>query len=156
INEIEIDYSGPQPVVTRFVATFTQYCEGLSPALRGAIYFNADAVPPDSIAPTTAFSIYRPFSFLPPAVVLDAIDNLGGSGTQATYYQRDGGPTQPYNGPFSAAEGMHSLVFWSADWAGNAEAANNQSFIFDSTPPVTSAFIAGPAGMNGWYSGPIV
>jgi Ca2+-binding RTX toxin-like protein len=68
------------------------------------------------------------------SVALEVADNL--SGVFATYYTLDGGSTHTYVGAFpTSAGGPHVLTFWSADAAGNMEAARTLNFKIDSSAP---------------------
>jgi outer membrane protein assembly factor BamB len=87
-------------------------------------------------------------------VTLTGSDAL--SGVSATSYRVDGGATQPYAGPFTiSGDGAHTVTFWSTDVASNVEAAKSTSFTVDTTPPITTASVSGPAGTNGWYTGAV-
>jgi hypothetical protein len=88
-------------------------------------------------------------------VTLTATD--AGSGVAATYYKIDGGAQQTGNSVMLTSEGTHTLVYWSADWAGNVEQPHTVTVTIDKTPPVTTAAVspAAPDGSNGWYVHPV-
>ena len=74
----------------------------------------------------------------PVEVSLRASDAL--SGVAGTWYRLDGGNLQNYSGTVSlAAEGAHTLEYYSRDEAGNVEAAHTLSFGVDGTPPSIQA-----------------
>jgi outer membrane protein assembly factor BamB len=90
----------------------------------------------------------------PVNVTLNAADNL--SGVANTSYRLDGGATQTYSAPFQlSSDGEHTLEYWSADVAGNAETHHTRMVRIDTTSPVTSATVSGTAGTNGWYTGAV-
>jgi hypothetical protein len=123
---------------------------------------DSPAVDIDRTAPTTTASV-------PPAlesgwfagavqVTLNAADNL--SGVDTTYYSVDGGAAQTYGGPFShAAKGTHTITFWSADKAGNAEDrggdANSIVIRIDGVPPTITPARVPPANADGWNNTPV-
>ncbi|UUZ80355.1 discoidin domain-containing protein [Paenibacillus sp. P26] len=76
-----------------------------------------------------------------------------GSGVAATYFTVDGGTEQTGNKVTLTAEGRHTLVYWSADRAGNLEQPHTITVIIDKTSPVTTATVnpEAPNGGNGWY-----
>ncbi|NOU85992.1 hypothetical protein GC102_09410 [Paenibacillus sp. LMG 31460] len=88
-------------------------------------------------------------------VSLNAVDV--GSGVAATYYTVDGGAQQSGNTVLFNTEGVHKLVYWSVDNAGNLEQAHTVTFSIDKTPPVTTAVVTPlqPDGLNGWYVHPV-
>jgi Big-like domain-containing protein len=74
----------------------------------------------------------------------------------ATQYNLDGGGWQPYSSPVSiTGNGPHTLQFQSQDSDGNWEAVKSQSLKIDTTRPATQCVLSGPAGANGWYTGPV-
>jgi hypothetical protein len=85
------------------------------------------------------------------AVHLAATDS--GSGVAATYFTLDGGTEQTGTTVDVTEEGVHSLVYWSVDNAGNVESKHTVSVKIDKTPPMTTAALspAQPDGLNGWY-----
>jgi len=83
-------------------------------------------------------------------VTLTGDDNL--SGIAATYYSVDGGTTTEYVGAFFvAADGKHSITFWSKDVAGNLESAGAPlAFQIDKATPSTS--VINPISPDsGWF-----
>jgi outer membrane protein assembly factor BamB len=83
-------------------------------------------------------------------VTLNAADNL--SGVANTFYTINGGSTQTYSGTFTlTSDGNYTIEYWSVDVAGNMETHKTRIARIDSTAPLTSAFVSGLAGTNGWY-----
>ncbi len=86
---------------------------------------------------------------------LSATDPSPGSGVAAITYALDGGAAQTYSGPGSiAAQGDHTLAYWSVDGVGNAEAPNTAHVKLDNVSPATTIALAPstPNGSNGWYT----
>ncbi|NOU75697.1 DUF4185 domain-containing protein [Paenibacillus sp. LMG 31458] len=88
-------------------------------------------------------------------ITLSASDN--GTGVANTYYKLDGGAEQTGTSVVLSEEGVHKLVYWSVDKAGNVEQAHTVSISIDKKTPETKAAItpAEPDGLNGWYLHPI-
>jgi hypothetical protein len=57
------------------------------------------------------------------------------SGVAATYFTVDGGAQQTGNTVSLSDEGAHTLAYWSADWAGNAEQPHTAAVNIDKTAP---------------------
>jgi hypothetical protein len=71
-------------------------------------------------------------------VTLGATD-VGGPGVASTTYAVDGGPMQPYTGPFTVTAGVpHTLSYSSTDTAGNIELAKTTT-LTTGNPPVSTA-----------------
>lgn len=69
----------------------------------------------------------------------------GSAPVSATYYSVDGGAYQIYSVPFAiSSDGVHPLLFYSVDTAGNQETPHGQTIKIDQTPPVISG-MPGPA-----------
>jgi hypothetical protein len=106
----------------------------------------------DSTAPvTTADAPQGPVN-KDTVVTLNATDS--GSGVAATYYTVDGGAQQTGTAVSLSTEGIHTIAYWSVDWAGNTEQAHTVTVNIDKTPPVTAASLnpAAPNGSEGWYT----
>jgi hypothetical protein len=86
----------------------------------------------DSVPPTTTANVAEGEQSNHTVVLSASDDN---SGVANTYYTLDGGPQQTYSGPFTPADGTHTLVFWSVDSAGNIEASHSVTFTEDVTAP---------------------
>lgn len=88
----------------------------------------------------------------PVTVTLTASDPDDASSVLITSYVVDGGALQSYVGPFTVAgDGLHQVVYFSTDPAGNVEISNTQVITIDTTPPVTTVSLSGTAGNNSWY-----
>jgi len=112
---------------------------------------------PDALAPRTSLSGGQPQAGATPlyitsttAVGFARVDDMTiigdgvGTGVARTEYALDGGSWTIFAGDFSiSTEGAHSLVFFSADFAGNVEVAQTRSMFVDSTPPLTRLLIGG-------------
>jgi hypothetical protein len=74
-------------------------------------------------------------------ILLNAVDDAGGSGVANTYYKIDGGAQQAGTAPTTdvsiSGAGTHSLEFWSVDRVGNVESRRTAAFVIDLTPPTT-------------------
>ncbi len=115
--------------------------------------FQIDSVKPitaDSLAGTTGSNDW--YTSTAVSVTLTASDPT--SGVAATYYTVDGGSQQTYTGsPFTVSgDGTHHIAFWSVDVAGNAEAAESDSFKIDSVSPSTTDTLVGTQRNNGWFT----
>lgn len=76
------------------------------------------------------------------------------SGVATTSYSLDGGAPQAVTGPVTiAAQGVHTVAYWSADVAGNVEIQRTATVKLDDVGP-TSVLATAPAsadGANGWF-----
>jgi hypothetical protein len=100
----------------------------------------------DTSPPTTTPSLSGPMGNNgwytgPVTVILSATDPDGPADVAATYYILDGGPQQTYTDPFPVSgDGVHTLVFWSVDFAGNIETPPPTRMIsIDTTAPAVTA-----------------
>jgi N-acetyl-beta-hexosaminidase len=73
-------------------------------------------------------------------VTLNGIDS--GLGVAVTYYTVDGGDQQSGNAIILNTDGVHTLVYWSVDNAGNVEQAHTVIVSIDKTVPADSTFSA--------------
>jgi|GEM_PF-4553481 len=79
------------------------------------------------------------------------------SGVESTEYRIDGGPWQPYAGPFTiATDGTHTVDYHSRDRAGNSEEPHRLILRIDTEAPSTSVSLSGTLGGNGWYLSSVV
>ena len=80
-------------------------------------------------------------------VTLSATDAV--SGIDRTHYTVDGGAVQTYSGPFAVSgDGVHTVVYWSVDFAGNEGAHGSLTARIDTTAPTfTAAASASPASL---------
>jgi uncharacterized protein YegL len=89
----------------------------------------------------------------PVTVTLSAADNIGGSGVAGTTYSVDGGAPAAYAGPFTVAgDGVHTVQYYSQDVAGNVEAAQQVTFMIDTTAPSITGMPDRAPNANGWYN----
>jgi flagellar hook assembly protein FlgD len=90
----------------------------------------------------------------PATVALSATDT--GSGLAARRYSIDGGPTKTYSAPFAlTSPAAHTVAYFGIDRAGNRETTRSITVKVDAAKPVTTPAITGPAGTNGWWTGPV-
>lgn len=155
----EVDGGGAQPYAGPFVVSgagnhTVNYWS--TDAAGNAEQRRTLAVGMDDAAPTTQFSAAGNqgnegwFRAGPLQVTLTANDNV--SGTAATYYSVDGGPTQTYTGPFDmSGQGRHTVSYWSVDKAGNTEAAQSSPVNIDYTGPDTQSSVSGTLGGALYY-----
>ncbi|MDJ0335382.1 PxKF domain-containing protein [Salinibacterium sp. G-O1] len=82
------------------------------------------------------------------------------SGIAATYFSIDGGEALEYGEPFTAqlSTGVHSLVYWSVDLAGNIEAHTETNLVIiqvDTDSPTISGSASPAANGFGWNNTPV-
>jgi hypothetical protein len=104
---------------------------------------NIDRTPPitTALAPTG-------WSNTGVTVTLSALDNL--SGVDTTYYSLDGGQVQSGTSVAIASQGIHSLVYWSVDKAGNVEFQNTVQVLIDRSAPTITDSLDPAANGVGW------
>ena len=112
-----------------------------------------DRTPPITTATLPAADSSNGWYASGPTVALTATDGL--SGVNTTWYRIDGSAAQQYDGPFvEGLEGVHTVTFWSADVAGNAESAagaNNAVIVrVDTTKPTITGSREPAANAAGW------
>lgn len=74
------------------------------------------------------------------------------SGVNFLEYSLDGINWTTYTSSFLIAdEGMTDIYFRATDNAGNIEIANNRTIKIDLSTPISSIYIAGILGLDGWY-----
>ncbi|HEX9339766.1 MAG TPA: kelch repeat-containing protein [Thermoplasmata archaeon] len=88
-------------------------------------------------------------------VTVDIAATDAGSGVDSIQYRLDGGTWATYSAPFDVGEGEHTVDAYAVDVAGTSGWVVSRSFGIDTTPPITTAEIAGPPGENGWYVGAV-
>ncbi|NOU86529.1 hypothetical protein GC102_12210 [Paenibacillus sp. LMG 31460] len=96
--------------------------------------------PNDKTAPMTTDDAQASWVNHDVTVSLNASDSE--SGIAATNYTVDGGPQQTGTTVTLTAEGIHTLVYWSVDNAGNIEAHHTTIIKIDRTPPEDAALAA--------------
>src|SRR5207245_284757 len=87
------------------------------------------------------------------SVTLTASDD--NSGVASTSFRVDGGAWATYAASFDVGEGEHTVDAYAIDVAGSSGPVDSRSFGVDTTPPITTAQVAGPTGENGWYLGAV-
>ena len=94
----------------------------------------------DTKSPSTAASLSSDtWTSMPVTVSLAAQDAW--SGVSATYVQDGAQEAVQYRGPFVvAAEGIHTLRYWSVDAAGNTESPKTVRVLIDRTAPVATTY----------------
>ncbi|WP_395408470.1 discoidin domain-containing protein [Pseudoduganella sp. UC29_106] len=102
----------------------------------------------DTIAPTTTATAPQGTVTTDATVTFTATDNQGGSGVSATYYTVDGGAQQKGNAATLTTSGMHTLSYWSADWAGNSEPPRTLTVSIDKSVDVTSLASIARSGLT--------
>jgi beta propeller repeat protein len=123
-------------------AVFVQFRDGegnVSPV-------KSDTIVLDENAPVTSDDIVGGWHSGPVEVTLTA-DDSGGSGVIGTVYDLDGVGNVTYSGPITVSgDGVHTLVYRSADAVGRAEEPVTAEIWIDGTAPVTTD----DAG-DGWH-----
>jgi len=102
----------------------------------------------DGTAPTASLILGQPAytasgtTYLSPSTPL-SLAAEDPSGVASLRYSVDGGPMADSAGPFTLAEGIHSVTYEATDALGNALAPQTTPLVVDGTPPVTSLRLAG-------------
>jgi hypothetical protein len=107
----------------------------------------------DKTAPNTDASAVDAWNNVDVTVKLTPNDAL--SGVAATHYRIDGGDAQTGTQVPVSDEGVHSLEYWSADQAGNAEAHKTVTVRIDKSSPTISHAFVPLANSNGWFKGDV-
>src|SRR5207247_76107 len=144
------DYSGPFLVSegTHTIEFFAVDRAGNEEAIR-SIAVSVDTMAPISLADLSGQSGANGWFVSNVSVSLNASDAT--RGVAAIRYRIDSGGWTLFAGPFVLAEGRHQVDYYAVDQAGNVEPVNSVDVGIDTTPPTTSASLAGTAGENGWY-----
>jgi hypothetical protein len=102
---------------------------------------------PDTVPPTTTSDAAASYAGTA-TITVAAVDNAGGSGVKATYYQVDASSAAVQTGttivippPVSGAV-THSIYFWSVDNAGNAEAKHSFDLTVNAQAPAATATLS--------------
>jgi len=117
----------------------------------------------DTTAPTT--TVINPISpdlgwFVVSGIPVAFRAADAGAGIAASYYAIDGGDELQYGEPFTAqlSTGIHSLVYWSVDLAGNIEAHAETNVVIikvDTDAPTISGVASPAANEFGWNNTPV-
>jgi hypothetical protein len=102
----------------------------------------------DTTAPSTTADAPTGWQNTSVTVALTPSDNL--SGVAATYYTVDGGNAQPGTSVAIGTEGVHTLAFWSVDYAGNVEQHQTVQVKIDKTNPTITGTLDPAANAAGW------
>jgi len=112
----------------------------------------------DATAPQTAISLDGTAGdgyWFHSAVTVNVTATDAGSGVDSIEYRLDGGTWATYAASFDVGEGEHTVDAYAIDVAGSSGPVDSRSFGVDTTPPITTAQVAGPTGENGWYLGAV-
>ena len=113
-----------------------------------------DITPPTSNAVPTGTAGAGGWWISDVTVTLSATDAT--SGVERIDYRVDGGAWQTYAGPFAVSgDGAHTVDYHGHDYAGLMETDRTLTFNIDTTPPSTTASLAGTPGDNGWRRGAV-
>jgi len=120
----------------------------------GTVRYAFDAALPTVTITVTSAQTFGVWHSLPTTVTLTGVD--AGSGIDQVLYTLDGGPTQVYSGPFTVPAGVHSIVYWATDLAGNAGLQLTQAVSVDNVVPSGLTATLSSARMSGiWRSSPV-
>jgi hypothetical protein len=98
----------------------------------------------DHVAPVTTSDAPSTWTSATPIVTLSANDSVGV--VAYTRYKLDAAGFIDYTGPFPVSgDGTHTLLFFSADAAGNVEAAQSATILVDTTAPTVPTNISATA-----------
>jgi hypothetical protein len=111
-----------------------------------------DTTPPATEAAVAGSSGLNGWYNGPTTVTLSATDDL--SGVATTQYSINGGPWTSGTSVPLMSSGTYHIVYQSIDVDGNTEIPKSITVNVDAKAPVTTAVATGPAGLNGWYTGP--
>jgi hypothetical protein len=140
-------YGGPFTISGQqqtFIYYFTVDHAG-NPSAETYIWVSIDTTPPTTTASLSGTLSSGSIYTSNVQVTLNATDS-GGSGVEYTYFQRNGGPTTAYTGPFTASGlGSHSIKYWSVDSAGNVESAHTIAFSIESATTAKMAASPNPS-----------
>jgi photosystem II stability/assembly factor-like uncharacterized protein len=116
-------------------------------------YLNVDNSAPSTSATGLQADDHSGWNAAGLSVSLTASDSL--SGVAATFYTVDGGTVQAWLGtPFLVSgAGSHSVIYWSADAAGNVETSHTGYVNVDGAGPTCSATGLATDGHSGWSTG---
>ena len=155
VDGILVDDTAPRPINlpedggTKTVA-LTGYAQDHTTSTTYTVDISTQAsTPTDTTAPVTTASTdpARPASGYytgPVTLTLAAQDEDGGSGVDSTSYAIDGGAATQYSAPFQIiGDGTHVVSYFTADQAGNTEAAKSLEVTIDATRPTVTGELTG-------------
>jgi hypothetical protein len=114
---------------------------------------------PDTTPPYSTASVAGPLGangwyVSPVDVAINSVDLI--SGVSSIKVRLDGGAWQSYAGRIHVAgDGVHTVDFYAADFAGNTEIIRSLKVSIDSIQPTSSAAISGTLTSNGSYRSPV-
>ncbi|WP_082927538.1 discoidin domain-containing protein [Paenibacillus oryzisoli] len=105
------------------------------------VRFHGAMKPADMTPPVTTDNVPQGSAKKNTTVTLSVYDDI--SGVAATYYTVDGGAQQTGNTVMLTTYGIHTIVYWSVDWAGNVEQEHTVTVnIAATTPPAAASLYA--------------
>ena len=107
----------------------------------------------DRVAPNTTSDAPSDWQTTDVIVSLTAHDGL--SGVETTRYEVDRGTTHEGTTVAVIGEGVHTLEFWSIDFAGNEEIHHTQTVRIDKTAPSIDHTPTPAPNANGWNNTPV-
>jgi DNA-directed RNA polymerase subunit RPC12/RpoP len=108
----------------------------------------------DTIAPTSTHTLYPSEADGENGYYRsDVIITLTSEPNATIHYSWDNGTPIIYTKPIQGNEGIHSLIYYSTDLAGNSGNENRFEFKLDTIKPTTKLSVTpgSPSGLNGWY-----
>ncbi|MGY5859844.1 MAG: carboxypeptidase regulatory-like domain-containing protein, partial [Candidatus Thorarchaeota archaeon] len=120
------------------------------------IHVKIDKTAPNTIALPTGIIGTNGWYVSPVTIDLTATDPQPGSGYSHTMYCIDAGAWELFTAPINLGlEGMHTVSFYSVDFAGNTEVVDWVTFYIDLSDPTTVPTPVGTLGLEGWYVSPV-
>ncbi|MCX8174295.1 MAG: DNRLRE domain-containing protein [Thermoplasmata archaeon] len=115
-----------------------------------SIYFRIDTTAPTTTHTLTGTGGNNNWYSSDVVCTLSGTDAL--SGMAGVYYSMDGAPETPYTSPFViSSPGIHTLVYYGRDNAGNSESQHTVEIKIDKDLPTTNHALSGTISTDGWY-----
>ena len=122
-----------------------------------------DTVPPDATATLAPPPNAAGWNSAAVSVIVDAIDDDGGSGVKQITYSATGAQSLDSTTVAGAkavigvaAEGQTAVSFFATDNAGNQETSSLLTVQIDMTPPTVVVNLTPPPNANGWNNAPVM
>jgi len=115
----------------------------------GSLSARVDTVPPQIEGTLSGTPGEAGWYVSPVTLSASASDPQPGSGIETFTYTWNASPAQPYTGPITVADGVHTLTFRAQDLAGHVSEISQRVQV-DTLPPQVNASLAGEQA-NGWY-----
>ncbi len=132
-------YGGPFSLANSATITAIAALPGAVPSAPVSASFVVNTTPPTTTATVNGTLGLGGWYTGAVTVSLSATDPLGPSYLFATYFTLDGATQTTYSLPIGiTSDGTHSLIYYSVNTGGNAEAPHSLTISIDSTPPVTT------------------